>query len=196
MSIIAPGTGLGEAGLYWDGSGYRPFPTEGGHCDFAPRLEIDIELLRYLQSLYGIVSWERLIAGPAIQDIFRFLCMKKKQQLPAWLTEDPSKDESALISNAAINKTDPVAIETMDLFVRYLAHESANLVLKMKSTGGLFLAGGIPPKIAPLICDPSFIKNYLDCDRMQHVLKDVPIRIVLNHKAPLLGSACYAAYCG
>lgn len=197
MAIIAPGTGLGEAGLYWDGASYHPFPTEGGHTDFSPRTELDIELYRYLQKKYEIVSWEKIIAGPAIHDIYLFLCEIKKKKEADWVKDAfVHEDPSAVISQAALEKKDQVCSETMQLFVRYLARESANLVLKMKATGGLFLGGGIPPKIAPLLQENVFYNNFLDCDRMQHLVSKVPLRIILNSKAALLGAAYYGAYGG
>ncbi len=195
MAIIAPGTGLGEGGLYWDGEMYHPFPTEGGHCDFSPRTELDTGLCRFLQAKYGIASWERLVAGPGIHDIYLFLRTTKKKEEPAWLTDAlREKDPSAVISNAGVNEQDEVCMEAMDIFVRYLARESSNLVLKMKATGGLFLGGGIPPKIAPLLQKEIFLKNYFDCDRMQSLLETVPIKIITKDKTALLGAAYYGAY--
>ena len=197
MAIIAPGTGLGEAGLYWSGQSHFPFPTEGGHCYFAPRTEEDIELLRFLQKKYGVVSWEKVITGPAIHDIYCFLRDVKGKEEPGWLKKElqDSDDPSAMISNTAIENKAAICVETMEHFVRHLAHESANLVLKLKATGGLFLGGGIPPKIAPLLTTPAYFQHYLDCDRMQHLLETVPIRIIKNDDAGLLGAAYYGAYC-
>lgn len=195
MTIVAPGTGLGEAGLYWDGIAYHPFPTEGGHADFSPRTALDVELYQYLHKKYGVVSWERVVAGPAIYDIYQFLLIVRHGSTPEWLQEAFSKtDPSAVVSQAAMDETDPICVETMELFVRYLARESSNMVLKMKATGGLFLGGGIPPKIAPLLQHSTFLNHFLDCDRMQQLLKQVPIRIILNDRAALLGAAYYGAY--
>jgi glucokinase len=195
MAIIAPGTGLGEAGLYWDGKFYHPFPTEGGHCDFSPRTEEDFQLTQYLQSQYGIVSWEKLVSGPAIFDIYRFLDQHRKSTAPAWLTKALNEDDpSAVISTAAEEDRDPVCVHTMELFIKYLARESANLVLKMKATGGLFIGGGIPPKIIPLLERISFFKHFMNCDRMHHLLEEVPIYIIKDEKSGLIGAACYGAY--
>lgn len=195
IAIIAPGTGLGEAGLYWDGSSLHPFPTEGGHTDFAPRTELDMELCQYLQKKYDIVSWEKVIAGPGIYDIYRFLCEVKKRKEADWLKDLITHDDpSAIISQSALEEKDPVCIETMQLFVRYLARESSNLVLKLKATGGLFLGGGIPPKITSLLQQNIFYNNFLDCDRMQHLIKKVPVKIILNSKTALLGAGYFGAY--
>jgi glucokinase len=196
MAIIAPGTGLGQAGLFWNGSAYFPFPTEGGHCDFSPRTDLDMELCKYLQQHDGVVSWEKVTAGPAITSIYTFLRDIKKREEPAWLTEQLAveKDDSAVISQAALHNKAAICVETMDLFIRYLARETSNLVLKMKATGGVFLGGGIPPKIAPLLLQEAFYRHYMDCDRMQHLLQEVPIRIIKNDKTGLLGAAYYGAY--
>ncbi|MBS1598549.1 MAG: glucokinase [Bacteroidetes bacterium] len=195
MAIIAPGTGLGEAGLYWNGSGYHPFPTEGGHTDFSPRTELDIELLRYLSAKYEIVSWERVIAGPGIHDIYLFLRDQKNRKEQDWVKELLRKDDpSAVISQAGLDETDPTCIETMQLYVQYLARESSNLVLKMKATGGLFLGGGIPPKISSLLQQDVFYDNFIDCDRMQHLIRKTPVKIILNSKTALLGAAYFGAY--
>ncbi len=195
MAIIAPGTGLGEAGLFWDGHQYHPFPTEGGHTDFSPRSEIDIELQKYLQTKYEVVSWEKVIAGPGIHDIYQFLIDIKKRVQPDWLKIALSRDDpSAVISQAALEEKDGACAETMQLFVKYLARESSNLVLKMKATSGLYLGGGIPPKIASLLQFNIFYNNFLDCDRMQHLLKRTPVKIILNPKTALLGAAYYGAF--
>jgi glucokinase len=196
MAIIAPGTGLGEAGLYWSGNHHYPFPTEGGHTDFSPRTELDIELLKFMQKKYGVVSWEKVVAGPAITDLYYFLRDVKKMEEPKWLATEleEQKDDSAVISKAALQQKAAICVETMDIFVRYLARESSNLVLKLKATGGLFLGGGIPPKIAPLLQEKKFFEHYMDCDRMQHLLETVAIRIIKNDQTALMGSAYYGAY--
>jgi glucokinase len=196
MAINAPGTGLGQAGLYWNGENHFPFPTEGGHADFAPRTDLDFALLKFLQKEYGVVSWEKVVAGPAIVDIYRFLRDVKKMEEPAWLKEALEQEtvDSAIISGAAIEQKAAICVETMELFVRYLARESSNLVLKMKATGGLFLGGGIPPKIAPLLLQKQFMEHFMDCDRMQHLLENIPIRIIKNDKTGLIGAAYYGAY--
>ena len=196
MAINSPGTGLGQAGIYWNGENHFPFPTEGGHADFAPRTDVDFALLKFLQKEYGVVSWEKVVAGPAIVDIYRFLRDVQKMEEPAWLKDalEKEKNDSAVISGAAIEKKAAICVETMALFVKYLARESSNLVLKMKATGGLFLGGGIPPKIAPLLLQKEFMEHYMDCDRMQHLLENIPIRIIKNDKTGLIGAAYYGAY--
>lgn len=196
MAILAPGTGLGEAGLYWNGNHYFPFPTEGGHCDFSPRSGLDFELTQYLQELYGVVSWEKVVAGPGIWDIYQFLRDVKKMEEPKFLAENWATEAhpSARISNAAALNEAEICVHTMKHYVRYLGHEAANLVLKMKATGGLFLGGGIPPKIAGLLQRENFFSHYMDSDRMQHLLETVPIRIINNEQTGLSGAAWFGAY--
>ncbi|RYY28639.1 MAG: glucokinase [Chitinophagaceae bacterium] len=195
MAIIAPGTGLGQAGLFWDGKYYHPFPTEGGHCDFSPRTQEDYDLCRYLQALYGVVSWEKLISGSGIVDTFNFLNQKRGNDTPTWLSDKLLTDDApAAITDSAEENSDEVCVKTMQLFVRYLARETSNLVLKMKATGGVFIAGGIPPKIAGLIRGNDFYQHFMDCDRMQHLLEEVPVYIVKEEKAGLIGAAGYGAY--
>lgn len=196
MAILAPGTGLGEAGLFWNGQSYFPFPTEGGHCDFSPRTEFDFELAQYLSAQYGVVSWEKVVAGPGIYDIYQFLRDVKKREEPKWLTElwPTETHASARISQTAAENGAAICVETMQHYVRYLGHEAANLVLKMKATGGLFLGGGIPPKISGLLQRENFYSHYMDSDRMEHLLQTVPIRIINNEQTGLLGAAWFGAY--
>ena len=195
IAILAPGTGLGEAGLYWDGARYHPFATEGGHSDFAPRTEQDVGIFYFLQRQYGHVSWERVVSGMGIKNIFQFLTGAQKKQIPDWLanrlqTEDPA----AVISETALRRADPVCIETMEIFVRYLATEGASLVLKLMATGGLYLGGGIPPKILPLLQTDTWKKNFDNNGRMHELSDRIPVNVVLNDKMALQGAAYYGAF--
>ncbi|MFY0255639.1 glucokinase [Chitinophaga sp. 30R24] len=193
MALIAPGTGLGMAGLYWDGAYHHPFATEGGHTDFSPRTDLDILLFRYLQDKYEIVSGERVVSGPGIFDIYEFLRDVKGMEEPAAFRDVLNTgNASAAISKAALEAKLPLCVKTMELFVRYLAREACNLVLKLKATGGLFLGGGIPPKIAALLETGDFYHYYMQSDRMAELLSSVPIHIVNNDKAALWGAAYYA----
>jgi glucokinase len=195
IAIIAPGTGLGEAGLYWDGQAYHPFATEGGHSDFAPRTEMDIELFRYLQQQFGHVSWERVVSGMGIKTLYHFCTEARKEKVPDWLVQRMQKeDPAAVISEAAMKREDPVCAEVMDLFVRFLATEASSLVMKMMATGGLYLAGGIPPKILPLLQNENWEKNFDNNGRMHDLSERVPVYAVLNDKMALLGAAYYGAY--
>ncbi|GGB08973.1 glucokinase [Puia dinghuensis] len=195
IAIIAPGTGLGEAGLFWDGERYHPFATEGGHADFAPRTPKDVELFYALQQQFGHVSWERLVSGMGIKNIFHCLVSKHRDPLPEWLSERlKDEDPAAVISEAALRHDDLICAETMDLFVRYLATEASCLVLKLMATGGLFLAGGIPPKILPLLQTEHWTKNFDNNGRMHDLSDKIPVHVVLNDKMALQGAAYYAAY--
>jgi glucokinase len=195
LAIIAPGTGLGEAGLFWDGSCYHPFATEGGHSDFGPRGEEDIALYRYLQQQFGHVSWERVVSGMGIKSIYHFLTEVRKETMPAWLAERmQQEDPAAVISEAALKREDPVCREAMELFSRFLATEAASLVLKLKATGGLFIGGGIPPKILSLLQEGEWLKNFVSDGRMQQLLEEVPVYVVLNDKMALMGAAHYGSY--
>ena len=195
IAIIAPGTGLGEAGLYFDGKKYHPFATEGGHSDFSPRTEQDIELFRFLQQQHGHVSWERVLSGPGIHAIFTFLTTVQRKQIPQWLTDELQEgDPAPVISNAAIHQQEPVCLEALQLFVRYLAMETASLCLKLKATGGCYIGGGIPPKILPLLQTGEWYRHFLDMGRMKNLLQEMPVYVVLNDKTALLGAAYYGAY--
>ena len=193
IAVIAPGTGLGEAGLFWDGGRHHPFATEGGHTDFAPRSPTDVALYGYLQQQQEHVSWESVLSGPGIHAIFRFLRDSQKREVPAWLAEEMRlQDPAAVISKNALKS--PVCAETMELFFRYLAQEAANLTLKLKATGGLFSGGGIIRKNGHVLDKTAFRHNFCHKGRMQALLEEVPITLVLNDKTALLGAAYYAAY--
>lgn len=194
-AIIAPGTGLGEAGLFWDGQFYRPFATEGGHTDFAPRTDLDTDLHNYLKKIHGIVSWEHLVSGPGIASTYNFLRDVKGMEEPAWLKENMQvENPSAAISEAALQNKAGICTETMQLFVQYTARLCTIMALKIKATGGIYLSGGIPPKIAPLFNQDIFMQTYLQCDRQQELVEIVPIKIIMNDKAPMFGAAFYGAY--
>lgn len=196
VAILAPGTGLGEAGLFWDGEFLRPFATEGGHTEFSPRNNVEVEFYKYLKKIYGIVSWETVISGPGLFNIYRFLRDIKKHEEPAWLTQrfEEEGDPSAVISHSAMRELNMTCILAMEMFVEFMAREANNLVLKLKATGGLLLGGGIPPKIYNFLNKEQFYQNFIVSDKMEHLLKDIPIHLILNSKTALLGAAYYGAY--
>lgn len=196
-AVISAGTGLGEAGLYWDGKSYHPFPTEGGHTDFAPRTETDVALYQYLHKKWDHVSWERVLSGPGIYNIYCFLRDGLNRNEPAALADAiKAGDPPRVISTAAIEDNVPICVETMTLFTHYLAVESSNMVLKMKATGGLFLGGGIVPKIRSFITEERFLASYLKAGRMRKLVEETPVHIILNDKTALLGAAYYGAFSG
>ncbi|MBD1424747.1 glucokinase [Sphingobacterium arenae] len=196
MAVLAPGTGLGEAGIFWDGSFHRPFATEGGHSEFAPRTELDVELLKYLQQEDEIISWEHVVSGPGIYRIYKFLRDAKGHKEPTWLKENFKNNDNpaAVISHAAMRELDATCSLAMDLFVSYMARESASLVLKHKAVGGLWLGGGIPPRIFPLLKKDLFREQFIQNAHMKQLLEKVSIRVILNSQAALIGAGYYGAF--
>ncbi|MDO9376933.1 MAG: glucokinase [Bacteroidota bacterium] len=193
IAILAAGTGLGEAGLFWDGAAYHPFATEGGHSDFAPRTPRDVALLNFLLTRHEHVSWERLLSGNGIYTIWQFLTEVEKKDKPEWLLQEmKNTDPAPVISNAALENSCAVCAETIALFNRYLAIEAVNLTLKLKATGGVYLAGGIAPKLQTLLNPAVWQEVFEKSGRMRHLLKEVSVYVVLNEKAPLLGAGYYA----
>jgi glucokinase len=191
MAVISATTGLGEAGLYWDGYRHHPFACEGGHADFAPRNEIELELLRYLLTKFEHVSWERILSGPGIRNIYNFLCDTRRAEEPAWLKEQLSQapDPPALISQLALENKAAICEQTLDIFVGAYGAETGNCALKFMSTEGIFIGGSIAAKIVPKMKEPAFMKAFLAKGRMQPLLADIPVRIVLNDSAGLIGAA-------
>lgn len=192
-AIIAPGTGLGEGGLFWDGKTFHPFATEGGHTDFAPRTEMDIELLRYLQQQWDHVSWERIISGMGIFNIYQFLRDVKGRVEPDWLHKKIMDGDHAQVIGEHRQEV-PICSETIELFVRYLAIESSNLALKLKATGGLFIGGGIPPKLWDESAKSIFLEHFFQVGRMRPLIEAVPVYLILNSRTAVLGAAYYGSY--
>jgi glucokinase len=192
--VIAPGTGLGEAGLFWDGSQHRPWACEGGHADFAPTDELQRELLNYLENEYGRVSFERVVSGMGIGNIYRFLRDTGHGiEIPTVAEEMLEQDAASVIDRHASNGSCALCVSTMNLFVQALGAEAANMALKTMATGGIFLAGGIPPKLLPLLRRPLFLESFLNKGRMRHLLETMPLHVVLNDETALLGAA-YRAF--
>lgn len=194
QAVIAPGTGLGEAGLFWDGTRHHVFACEGGHTDFAPQDELQIELLQFLRARFGHVSYERILSGPGLVNVYEFLRDKEPgRQAPDFSAAMIKGDPAAAISHAALNGADPVAEKALELWIKVYGAEASNLALKVLSTGGLFLAGGISPKILPKLQTPLFMEAFLDKGRMRPLVESMPVHIVINEKAGLLGAARCAA---
>jgi glucokinase len=194
VAIIAPGTGLGEAGMYWDGHVLRPFATEGGHTDFSPRSLTDWEFLLYLQKKYGHVSWERIISGPGINQIYNFLRDDQGWEESRWMKDNWQEHDRAAIISQGAARGSALCLEALRLFVKYLAVESADMALKFKATGGLFIGGGIIPKIWNEELKAVFREHFFEVGRLRYLLEAVPVYIVLNPKTPLLGAAYYGFY--
>ncbi|WP_222845645.1 glucokinase [Flavilitoribacter nigricans] len=192
-AIIAPGTGLGEAALYWDGEYFHPFATEGGHTDFGPRNDLDLDLFRYLRRKFGHVSWERVVSGPGIQNIFTFLRVDKQWDVPDDLREAINAGDPPAVISAYAQKGYPICEETIRLFIKYLAQESANLCLKTKAVGGLFIGGGIIPKIHHELREEAFLNHFFQAGRLRDLVEAIPVSVIMNSEAPLLGAAYYGA---
>jgi glucokinase len=189
-AIISAGTGLGEAGLFWDGQRHRPFACEGGHADLAPRNELEMDLLRYLLTKFQRVSYERTVSGPGLVNIYDFLrSTGRGQESPRIAEEMRQQNPAAVISKEAMDGTCPLAVQALDLFVSLYGAEAGNLALKIMSTGGMFVGGGIAPRILPKLTGPLFIEAFTAKGRMSPLLKAMPVRIILNDKTALLGAA-------
>jgi glucokinase len=191
-AVIAAGTGLGEAGLYWNGRTHEPFAAEGGHADFSPRDELEIELLRFLLRQYAHVSWERVVSGPGLINIYRFLCEREPFLCSKGVARELMHSPSAsVISQAALEQRCPVCEKALKLFVSLYGAEAGNLALKIMATGGLYIAGGIAPKIINRLRDTKFVDSMASKGRFQPLLEKIPVRVVMTERAALLG----AAYC-
>lgn len=194
QAVIAAGTGLGEAGMYWDGARYHVFASEGGHSDFAPRNNLEIELLHYLIKRFGHVSYERIVSGPGLVNVYHFLRDTHRGKEPQWLGDEILHgDAAAAISRAALEGKSPLAEQALDLFISVYAAEAGNLALKIMATGGVYLGGGIAPKMLSRLAGPLFMEAFTSKGRMQHVLESIPVRVITNDKAALLGAARCAA---
>ncbi len=190
-AVIAAGTGLGEAGIYWDGTRYHPFAAEGGHADFSPNGELQVELYRYLATKFGHVSCERVLSGPGLKNIYDFLRDSKRAEEPAWLREQlrEAADPSAVIAQAGTDGKAPICEQALDIFVAAYGAEAGNLALRVMATGGVYLGGGIAPKLRHKLEEQTFMKAFVVKGRMRKLLESVPVRIILNPKAGLLGAA-------
>lgn len=193
-AVIAAGTGLGEAGLYWDGQRHHPFATEGGHASFSPSDERDFALLCHLQQQHTHVSWERVVSGMGLISLHEFLRLYRQIAVPSWLAEEiRSGDAAAAIAQAAHSGRDEICLETLTWFVRLYGAEAGNLALKVMSRGGMYIGGGIAPKILPLLKQGAFLDAFLNKGRMRPLLEAMPVSVILNDRAALFGAALHAA---
>ncbi|HLN82783.1 MAG TPA: glucokinase [Candidatus Binatia bacterium] len=194
-ALIAAGTGLGQAILYDDGRHFHALPSEGGHADFAPRTELEIELLRYLRARFGHVSYERVLSGPGLFNIYRFLKESRGMAEPPLLAERfaAGDDPAAVISTAALAKEAEICCTALDLFVSIYGAEAGNMALRFKSVRGLYVGGGIAPKILDKLKDGTFMRSFIDKGRYTELLAAMPVQVVLNPQAGLRGAAYYAA---
>jgi glucokinase len=191
--VIAARTGLGVAGLYWDGFRHHPFPCEGGHADFAPKNDLEAELAQYLRKKYDHVSCERILSGPGIKNIYDFLRDAGKAEEPAWLQKQMSDapDAPALISRLALEKKAAICDQALNIFVGVYGSETGNCALNFLATGGVFVGGNIAAKIASRMQDSIFMNSFLDKGRMRSLLSDIPVKIVLKDNCGITGAARY-----
>jgi glucokinase len=193
-ALIAAGTGLGETTLFDDGVNYYPVASEGGHGDFAARDELEIDLLRHLIARYGHVSYERVISGPGLANIYDFLEQRGQFDVPPSFADKlaEAKDRSAVISQAALSGVPEIAVKALDMFVSAYGAEAGNLALRGKAIGGLYIGGGIAPKILPKLRDGTFMRAFTDKGRYSELVSSIPVCVILNADAALRGAAYHA----
>jgi glucokinase len=188
-ALLAAGTGLGEGILFWDGNRYKVVPSEGGHSDFSPRTDQQIELLKFMRHRYPQVSWELILSGRGFRTLHEFIAPSVKHPI----FEDPDADPAPFITKSGLDRSCPVCVETLDLWTTIYGAEAGNLALKVLALGGVYVAGGIAVKILPKMKDGTFFNAFKDKWHFEKMLLDVPVSIVLNESAPLIGAA-YEAY--
>jgi len=192
-AVISARTGLGVGGLYWDGFRHHPFACEGGHADFAPRNAIEMELLAYLQKRYGRISCERILSGPGVKNVYEFLRDENKAEEPDWLRDqlNAAGDQPALISQLGLEGKAPICEQTLSIFVGLFGAQAGNCALNFMSTGGMFIGGIIAAKVVAKMKSDVFMESFLDKGRMSELLKDMPVKIVLNDDCGIVGAARY-----
>jgi glucokinase len=195
MAVIAAGTGLGEAVLFWDGSHFHAIATEGGHASFAPIDDLQVALLVDLRRQFGgHVSVERVLSGPGLINIYRFLRRYRQMGEPPWLTQAlQTGDRAAKISRHGVLGDDDVCREAIELFASIYGAEAGNLALKCMGTGGVLIGGGIAPQILPILQNGAFLQQFVDKGRFRSMLERIEVKVALNSRAPLLGAAYTAA---
>ncbi len=193
IGLIAAGTGLGEAILFWDGVRYQPLPSEGGHADFAPNSDLEIDLLRYLRGSYLHVSYERVLSGAGLHAIYEFLRDTKKNE-PTWLAERlKAEDPAATIAETGLKKQADIVVQALDLFASIYGAEAGNLALKTMAVNGIYLGGGIAPKLLSKLKDGTFMRAFAAKGRYKRLLSSIPVRVIMNQHTALLGAAAVGA---
>lgn len=193
-SIISAGTGLGEAGLFWDGKQHIPFASEGSHADFSPTTDKEYRLYQFLHKKYqGHVSWERIVSGMGLENLYQFLTIDNNVATPDWLAKQMREgDTAAVISKAALEGKDKLCEQALDWLVYFYGMEAGNQALKIMSAGGVFLGGGIAPKIISYLQSKKFMQAFCNKGRMKNLLKAMPVKVIMNDKTALYGPAIYA----
>lgn len=195
-ALVSAGTGLGEAGIYFDGKRYHPFASEGGHCDFAPRSQLEEELLSYLREKFAHVSYERILSGPGLYQLYRFLLDTQRERESGALLEDIERAEqqAPLISALGLQGRSTACRRALELFVSIYGAEAGNVALKILAVGGLFIGGGIAPKILEVLKEGGFMKAFIAKGRLTDLLSTIPVKVILNEYTALLGSAYVALH--
>lgn len=195
QALISAGTGLGEACLFWDGHRYHPFASEGGHVDFSPRNEEECELFKFLQKEFSHVSYERVVSGPGLYNIYRFLTQTGREKACAEIEERMKQEEPPrVITHAAIEKKDQACIKSVERFASFYGAEAGNLALKCLALQGVFLGGGIAPYLLDALREGEFVRSFCDKGRFKSLLEAIPIRVVLNDNTALLGAGYFAEH--
>jgi glucokinase len=190
-AVIAAGTGLGEAGLYWDGKHHWPFAGEGGHTDFGVRDAVEADLLEFLLQKYEHVSIERVLSGPGFVDLYDFFRHREPDAVRETI-DVQHEDAAALISQAALDQRCPVCEKTLDRFVSIYGAEAGNLALTVLATGGVYVGGGIAPKIIEKLTQPAFLEAFFAKGRMRSFMQSIPVSVIMTNRAALIGAAEYA----
>ncbi len=198
IAVLAPGTGLGEAFLFWDGHHYRAIASEGGHTDFGPATALEVELLSFLLPRLGHVSYERVCSGIGIPNLYTFLYETGKYAQPDWLGQElaGTRDPTPVIVQAALDRKAAICEATLDLFMAILGSEAGNLVLQVLSTGGVYLAGGIPPRILPQLRGDTFLQAFSRKGRFSDLLGRVQIAVITDPQSALHGAANFGLLMG
>ncbi|MGA2351063.1 MAG: glucokinase [Terracidiphilus sp.] len=193
-ALIAAGTGLGEGLLIWNGRSHVPYPSEGGHTDYAPRNEDEIDLLRFLKQKYnGRISFERVVSGPGLTNVYEFLREVRGIDEPVWLAERiATEDPNAVITELAMAAKSEICEKALDMFVSAYGAKAGNLALTLLSVGGVYIGGGIAPRILEKLKDGRFMKAFTGKGRLSQLLINMPVRVILESRAALLGAAAYA----
>lgn len=195
-AVLAPGTGLGEAFLLWDGQSYKAYPSEGGHTLFAPMNKVQRELLAFLSKSYDTVSFDMICSGRGLPLIYDFVKNGLDEEEPQWLTKEllTAQDPTPVLMSSALREDDPVPAcqKMLDIFIDILAAEASNHSLKTLATGGVFIGGGIPPRLLQYLDKKRFHKSFTGNGPLKNILKNIPIKIICNPKAAVLGAANFA----
>ncbi|MGZ3537200.1 MAG: glucokinase [Thermodesulfobacteriota bacterium] len=194
QALISAGTGLGEAILFWEGQQHVPSPSEGGHAEFGPRSHLELELFHYLSDRFDHVSYERVLSGEGLVSIYQFLKDSKRfGSETAWISEKIKEDPAEVISETALFKKNKLCVKALDLFASIYGAAAGNLALQVMAVGGVYVGGGIAPKIIWKLRDGTFIKAFKDKGRLSHIVAHIPVKVILNEETPLLGAASRAA---